>query len=206
MISTLVIRVFFLISLIVYLIGFISPLIIVKRSGKAPHGNNEGASILTKLSSISIVVWFLYIILFTLIGEPIRSFLLITFLNKDYMILMGMVLVAFSFVLEGLGTYRLRENFRIELPKDETELVTAGIYQVTRNPIVLEVFLLLTGSFFMLPTIISLMLNIINILTFHSKVKDEEKFLVNRFGSEYKEYKRKVGRYLSAPWKKRGIK
>ena len=65
-----------------------------------------------------------------------------------------------------------------------------------RNPIVMGVYLLVTGSFLIIPTIISLIFLIANILTFDSKVRDEEKFLAKRFGEKYKNYSTQVGRYL----------
>jgi len=65
-----------------------------------------------------------------------------------------------------------------------------------RNPIVFGVYLLILGSFFIIPTILSLLLFIINLITFNSKVKDEEKFLLKQFGENYVNYKMKVRRFF----------
>ncbi len=107
-----------------------------------------------------------------------------------------MIIILFGFLFEIFGIITLGTNFRIELPTDNTELVTSGIYRIMRNPIVFGIFLLVIGSFLILPTIIVLLICIFNILTFNSKAIDEEKFLLQRFGEKYNKYMNKVGRYL----------
>jgi len=62
MIEPIYIKYFFIISIILFLVGFFWPLVIVKKSGKDPHGTHEGASILTRLSSVSIFLWLGFII------------------------------------------------------------------------------------------------------------------------------------------------
>ncbi|MFX1237715.1 MAG: methyltransferase family protein [Promethearchaeota archaeon] len=186
----------FLISLIFFfLVGTIIPMVFVKKKGKDPHGTHLNASILTRLSLISILMWDIYLILFLLIDDIIGNFLALKFLNQDFLIIFGMILVFISSVFEILGMTTLGENFRIELPKEETELITRGIYRIMRNPIVFGVFLILVGSFFMIPTIPFLIICVFNVITFNSKVKDEEKFLIKKFGEKYLKYKQEVGRY-----------
>ncbi len=107
-----------------------------------------------------------------------------------------MISISIGFLFEILGIIALGINFRIELPTDDTELITSGIYRIMRNPIVFGIFLLVIGSFLIIPTIIILLICIFNILTFNSKTVDEEKFLLRRFGEEYKNYWNNVGRYL----------
>ena len=107
-----------------------------------------------------------------------------------------MILISIGFLFEILGIIALGLNFRIELPTDDTELITSGIYRIMRNPIVFGIFLLVIGSFLIVPTIIVLLICIFNVLTFNSKAIDEEKFLLRRFGEDYKNYMNEVGRYL----------
>ncbi|MFX1364111.1 MAG: methyltransferase family protein [Promethearchaeota archaeon] len=179
-----------------FIIGFIWPLIVVKKSGSNPHGTHEGSAILTQFSSVSIFLWLVLIILYIFFNNLIETFWHLNFLSNDMIIITGMILISFGFLLEILGIVALGINFRIELPIDETELITTGIYRIMRNPIVFGVFLLVFGSFLIIPTIIVLLIAIFNIITFNSKAIDEEKFLLQRFGDDYKNYKNRVGRYL----------
>ena len=120
----------------------------------------------------------------------------LNFLYNDIVIIIGMIIILVGFIFEIFGIIALGINFRVELPTDDTELITSGIYRIMRNPIVFGIFLLLIGSFLLIPTIIVLLICIFNIITFNSKVIDEEKFLLRRFGKTYENYLNRVGRYL----------
>jgi len=113
-----------------------------------------------------------------------------------FLVLIGMITISIGFILEILGILALGINFRIELPTDDIELITSGIYRVMRNPIVFGIFLLVIGSFLIIPTGITLLIGIFNIITFNSKAIDEEKYLLRKFGEEYRTYKNSVGKYL----------
>ena len=167
-----------------------------KKKGKDPHGTHEGASLLTRLTPYTIFTWLTYIILFIVDGNTILNFLVFKLLISDVFIFIGILIISLGLLIDLWGTIALGTNFRIELPKEEISLITTGIYRLMRNPIVMGVYLLLTGSFLLIPTIISLIFLIANILTFDSKVRDEEKFLDKQFGEKYKNYSTHVGRYL----------
>ncbi len=196
MIEPIYIKSFFIISIILFLIAFFWPLIIVKKSGKNPHGTHEGASILTRLSSVSIFLWLGFIIFYLFFYNIFESLWRFEFLSTDILILIGMFIISVGFLFEILGIVALGINFRIELPTDDTELITSGIYRVMRNPIVFGIFLLVIGTFLIIPTGITLLIGIFNIITFNSKAIDEENFLGTKFGEDYRNYKNRVGRYL----------
>ena len=202
MLDSLILRWFFIIVIIIYIIGFMIPLVLIKQNGRDPHGTHEGASLIARLSSVSILTWLVYIILYIIFGDLIRYFWAFSLLISDGFIISGIILIILGVILEGLGIFYLGINFRIELPKEQTELITNGIYRLMRNPIVFGVYLLVLGSFFIIPTMIFLSLLIIIIITFDSKARAEEKFLSKRFGEKYKNYKKKVGRYLPFTIKK----
>jgi len=196
MIKPIIIKIFFITVIIFFLIGLFVPMVIIKKKGKDPHGTHEGASLLTRLTPYTIFTWLTYIILFVIDGKTILNFLVFEFLISDVFIFIGIIIISLGLLLDLLGTAALGLNFRIELPKEEISLITTGIYRLIRNPIVIGVYLLVTGSFLIIPTLISLIFLIANIITFHSKVCDEEKFLSKRFGEKFKRYCKKVGRYL----------
>ncbi len=168
----------------------------VKKSGKNPHGTHEGSLLLTRLSSVSIFLWLGLIILYIFLNRIIENLWLMNFLSYDISIIIGMIMISLGFLFEIFGIIALGINFRIELPTDDTELITSGIYRIMRNPIVFGIFLLVIGSFLIIPTVIALLICIFNILTFNSKAIDEERFLLQAFGEDFKNYLNKVGRYL----------
>ncbi|MFW9940442.1 MAG: methyltransferase family protein [Candidatus Thorarchaeota archaeon] len=174
----------------------------MKKSGNDPHGSHKGASILTHLSSVSIFSWLGLIITYIFFNNLIENLWPLNFLSSKALILTGMVSISVGFLFEIFGIIALGINFRIELPNEETELITSGIYRTMRNPIVFGIFLLVIGTFLIIPTVIVLLICIFNILTFNAKVIDEEKFLLRRFGEKYRYYRNKVGRYLPFVLKK----
>lgn len=201
----IIIKTFFIIVIGLFLIGMFIPMVVIKKRGKDPHGSHLGASMLTRMTPLAIFSWLFYILIYIIYGSPLLHFLDIKVLISESAIITGIVFISIGLLLDIWGTVALGTNFRIELPKEETKLITSGIYRLMRNPIVLGVYLLLFGSFFIIPTIISLILILTNIITFDSKVKDEEKFLVNRFGENYEKYRKKVGRYLPNCIKKNNL-
>ena len=196
MFSSIIIKTFLIIIIGLSLIGMFLPMIVIKKKGNDPHGTHEGASILTRMTPLTIFSWLFYIILYIIYGTPLLHFLSVEFLITEKFTISGMVMIALGLLLDVWGTLALGTNFRIELPKEETLLITTGVYRLMRNPIVMGVYLLLFGSFLIIPTTFSLIFILTNILTFNSKVRDEERFLSAQFGEKYENYRRKVGRYL----------
>ncbi|TFF99852.1 MAG: isoprenylcysteine carboxylmethyltransferase family protein [Promethearchaeota archaeon] len=196
MIELLYRKIFLLLVLIIFSIGLMVPMIIIRKKGKDSHGTHEGYSILARLSSATIFIWIINIVLFIFFYNLIELFWRFTFLSGDLFIIIGMISIAIGTIVEILGMYSLGINFRIELPKEETELITSGIYRVMRNPIAFGLFLIIGGTFLLIPNVLTLIITIANIIVFDAKVRDEEKFLLARFGKPYEEYQNKVGRYF----------
>lgn len=197
MIEPSYIKIFLIIMLILFLIGIIIPLILIKRKGMDPHGTHEGYSSLSRLTPISIMVWLLYILLYIFFDEVIGKILAFIFLSLDIFVIIGMITISLGLILEVLAMKTLGLNFRIESPKEETELITSGAYRLMRHPIVFGIFLLQIGCFLLIPNIIMLIIGFANILFFNAKARNEDVFLLARFGKEYENYKNKVGMYFS---------
>ncbi len=80
---------------------------------------------------------------------------------------------------------------------DKTELVTNGIYQISRNPAFLGFDLLYIGTLLMFFNWILCILTVFAVIMFHLQIVNvEEDFLLATFGNEYLQYKKKVCRYI----------
>lgn len=80
---------------------------------------------------------------------------------------------------------------------DKTELVTCGIYKISRNPAFLGFDLVYTGILMMFFNWLLLVTSCFAMVMFHLQIVNvEEKFLVDEFGGEYLGYRKKVCRYL----------
>ena len=175
------IQIFLFVILISQLIAFISPLIMVKLNGKDPHGIHRNYSILARMTPISYFLLLLFIIIYIFFIHLIANFLIFPFFFMNIQVFIGMVLVSIGLILEIFGILGLGLNFRIELPRENTELITSGVYRLMRNPIAFSLYLLVFGIFLISPNAFSLIILILNVLTFHAKVKCEERYLEEEF-------------------------
>ena len=97
-----------------------------------------------------------------------------------------------------IAVWTMRDNWRAGVSKtDQTELVTNGIYQISRNPAFLGFDLLYIGTLFMFFNWILCGLTVFAIIMYHLQIVNvEEDFLLATFGNEYLQYKKKVCRYI----------
>jgi protein-S-isoprenylcysteine O-methyltransferase Ste14 len=90
---------------------------------------------------------------------------------------------------------RLGQNLRMGLPKDETILVTSGVYAISRNPMYLALFCLMTASLIYAFSWVNLISASLATVFHHRIVLAEEEYLARRF-PDYESYWRAVRRYI----------
>lgn len=92
----------------------------------------------------------------------------------------------------------MRDSWRAGVPEnDKTELVTRGIYQISRNPAFLGFDLLYIGILIMFFNWVLCVVSAFAIVMYHLQIVNvEEEFLLTAFGDEYLKYKKKVCRYI----------
>lgn len=76
-------------------------------------------------------------------------------------------------------------------------LVLAGPYKLTRNPMYVGFTLVYLGATLLLNTLWPLiLLPLVIVILIRTVIQREERYLAGAFGSDYEEYRRKVGRWL----------
>ena len=92
----------------------------------------------------------------------------------------------------------MRDSWRAGVSKSEkTELVTSGIFSISRNPAFLGFDLVYLGILLMFFNWVLFAVSIFAALMFHLQIVNvEEDFLLEAFGEDYLDYKKKVNRYL----------
>jgi protein-S-isoprenylcysteine O-methyltransferase Ste14 len=92
---------------------------------------------------------------------------------------------------------RLGASWRIGIDEGASPgLVTAGLYQLCRNPIFLGMFVTLAGLVVLLPTWISAAVFVGTIVCIRHQVLAEEAYLTSTYGEAYQKYAGRVGRFL----------
>lgn len=96
-----------------------------------------------------------------------------------------------------LSVLCMRDSWRAGIPdRDKTELVTTGIYRFSRNPAFLGFDLMYIGVLLMYANLLTLAFSAFAIAMLHLQILQEERYLASTFGAPYREYCRRVFRYL----------
>lgn len=103
--------------------------------------------------------------------------------------MLGLVTIIMSFL-------NLGRSVRLGLPSGETRLKTGGIYRISRNPMYLGFNMITLSSMIYSLNLLILAGGIYSILVYHLIILGEERFMVSRFGEDYKKYTQKVRRYI----------
>jgi protein-S-isoprenylcysteine O-methyltransferase Ste14 len=117
---------------------------------------------------------------------------------KESLIKTSLSLVIFfsGLIISFISILDLGKSTRLGLPIEKTFLKTNGLYNISRNPMYVGFNLMTIASvIFTLNWIISI-LGIYSILIYHLIILAEENFLSSRFDEDYKNYKKKIRRYI----------
>jgi protein-S-isoprenylcysteine O-methyltransferase Ste14 len=133
--------------------------------------------------------------------EDAGPFYLFTFFLQPLFII-GAVIMLIGGYLGTRWCYEvLGDSWRIWIDKREKiMLVKDGPYRIVRHPIYVFQIIVLLSTFFLLPTPFSLALLFILIFSVLVKTSDEEKYLMNLYADEYRDYSLRTGRFIPK-WK-----
>ena len=96
-----------------------------------------------------------------------------------------------------LSVLCMKDSWRAGIPDtDKTELVTTGIYAFSRNPAFLGFDFMYIGVLLMYCNVLTLGFSLFAMIMLHLQILQEERFLASTFGEPYREYCRRVFRYL----------
>ena len=96
-----------------------------------------------------------------------------------------------------LAVVSMKENWRAGIDSTQkTELVTRGVYRISRNPAFVGFDLLYVGIALAFPNPVLVALVLVGIVVFHLQILEEERFMRSVFGTGYAEYAAKIRRYL----------
>ena len=112
--------------------------------------------------------------------------------------IIGAVVSVVGTIVFLVAVQTMRDSWRAGVSKtDKTELITNGIYQISRNPAFLGFDLLYIGTLLIFFNWTLCILTIFAIVMYHLQIVCvEEEFLLATFGNEYLQYKKKVCRYI----------
>lgn len=119
----------------------------------------------------------------------------------------GAVISIFGLAVFVCSVVTMRDSWRAGVAnEDKTEIVTDGIYQISRNPAFLGFDLVYIGILMMFFNWPLFAVSAFATLMFHLQIVNvEEDFLVVNFGQEYLNYRSTVNRYIGRKKRKRSV-
>ncbi len=121
--------------------------------------------------------------------------------NFIWIQLSGMILFALGlvFIIHSRLVLKAYHAKPWEASKQGSSFVQTGIYSKIRHPIYTAVFLFLIGYSLWFLSWLAILCFILS-LSLIKAVQAEEKWLLERFGEEYKNYMKKTGRFVPKCW------
>ena len=135
------------------------------------------------------VTWIIFIL--AVIGIDLVS-IYSAYINK--LIAFVILVIGIFIVVQSLAN--LGSSTRLGLPTEETKLKTKGLYKISRNPMYLGFNLLTISAMIYTLNIWIVIPGIYSMIIYHLIILGEEKFLGNRFGIDFINYKKRTRRYL----------
>lgn len=196
-----IIDILVIVSLTIFYILFIGRTVILYKKGIKVFVIGTSAKklfeiLLEKILMPVLVFWSIFVILSALhieLPAIISSFLI----NIVWLKYIGIILCFLGLIIFLLALISFGKAWRIGIDEDNSEeLITTGIFKYSRNPIFLFMDLYFIGIMLIYPNIIFTIIAAGTIIGIHLQILREEKFLQNKFGIKYLEYKKQTRRYM----------
>lgn len=180
-------------TLVVMLILVSTRVILLTRSGTRVM--NFGRTDRADLLILPFALFYFYTVFAAAFGRPLVSTQ--TFFQSDVVAGLGVACCLAGLVFLGLSLVAFGRSFRVGIDAEQPdELVTGGIFGVSRNPIYVGFFLVLLGEFLVFPNWVLLAYLIAGTWLLNRQALREEAFLREHYGQAYADYCAKVRRYL----------
>jgi len=195
-------RIFLPTYLIVYFaIAFIAKSVIVaNRIGKNPlvlPKDDSAYGLIGIYFKLLMAAMFIYVLLFAFIPTLYDKFLPISQLNSITTKYVGIGLLSFAFIWTVIAQGHMKSSWRIGIDTEtKTELITTGLFKVSRNPIFLGMIICWVGLFLTTPNALTGLFLILGYVLIQIQIRLEEEFLTKQHGQQYLSYRQRVRRLI----------
>jgi protein-S-isoprenylcysteine O-methyltransferase Ste14 len=195
-------QIFLPIATLVYLllVFVVRSVILWKKTGIDPFvfGNTDKAhDYIGRVYKIMVLGTWISIGLYSFFPEQYQYLMPINYLDYELLRIAGFIILVNSFLWTSIAQYQMSKSWRIGIDYEEkTELVSHGLFNLSRNPVFLGVLVSYLGTFLIIPNILSFSILFITFVTIQTQVRLEEEYLESVQGQEYMNYKKRVNRWL----------
>lgn len=112
-------------------------------------------------------------------------------------VIMGAILGMAGDIIFAVAVVTMRDSWRAGIAEEDSrEIITSGIYKISRNPAFLGFDCVYLGILLMFFNWILLFFSLFAAVMLHLQILQEETYLPAAFGEDYIKYKKRVCRYL----------
>jgi protein-S-isoprenylcysteine O-methyltransferase Ste14 len=136
-------------------------------------------------------------VLYTFYPIGVPYLLPIWYLEHQTLQLIGMLILVVALAWIAIAQHQMSNSWRIGIDENnKTELVTKGVFSISRNPIFLGMLSTLFGLFLVIPNALTFMVFITGFIVIQIQVRLEEEFLLKMHGEDYKNYCSQTKRWI----------
>lgn len=121
----------------------------------------------------------------------------IPFLDEIHLKDAGCGILIASLVWIFVAQHQMRNSWRFGIHEEtKTDLITAGLFSISRNPIYAGMVAMLLGFFLVFPAAATLLILVAGYILIQIQIRLEEQYLTKCHGEKYLSYKKKVRRLI----------
>jgi len=194
------------ITLLVYFTIFfgvafvLKSIMVAKRIGKNPvvlPKVDNAYGLIGFYFKVILLALFVYVLAFAAFPNWHDNFLPINQIDNLPFKYIGLGLLAFALIWTIIGQNNMRNSWRIGIDTEtKTELITAGLFKFSRNPIFFGMIVSLIGLFLTTPNALTGLFLILDYVLIQIQIRLEEDYLTEQHGQKYLNYKQRVRRFL----------
>lgn len=175
-------------------------LLVASRIGKSPlvlPKDDSAYGLIGFYFKLTLIAMFVYVLAFAFLPTWYGYFLPIRQLESLNVKYTGLIMLFISLFWTVIAQTHMKNSWRIGIDLDtKTELITSGLFSISRNPIFFGMILSLVGLFLITPNALTLLFLIVGYILIQIQIRLEEEFLEKEHGQVYLYYKQRVRRLI----------
>lgn len=175
-------------------------IVVGKQIGKSPivlTTDDSAYGLIGFYVKVAMLLLAVYIGVFSLFPLVYEYFMPIKVLENETLRVAALIISTISLVWIVVSQNHMRQSWRIGVDlQNKTELITDGVYKISRNPIYIGMMVTIVSLFLITPNVVTLILSLLTIVLIQIQVRLEEEYLHKMHGQDFLNYKQKVRRFL----------
>ena len=174
--------------------------IVARRIGKNPlvlPKDESAFGLIGVYFKLTLIAMFIYVLAYAFFATWHNNFLPIIALDNLTVKYIGLGLLTVALAWTIIAQVHMKNSWRIGIDTEtKTELVTTGLFGLSRNPIFFGMILSLLGLFLTTPNALTGLFLVLGYILIQIQIRLEEEFLTKEHGQIYEAYKQKVRRLI----------